>query len=104
MGVDLENVSEIEKRLIFTEADLILLALYDGEKMISKLREITGLSTTAIYRNVDKLLSAGLVEERRSGSPANRFIKLTPRGARLAALLRQLEEELKPRMRVFTPE
>lgn len=100
----MESIPEVDKKLIFTEADLILLALHDGEKMISKLREITGLSTTAIYRNVDKLLSAGLIEERRSGSPANRFIKLTPRGARLAALLRQLEEELKPRIRVFTPE
>lgn len=98
------EMTEIDKKLVFTEADLILLALYDGEKMISKLREATGLSTTAIYRNVDKLLGAGLIEEKRSGSPANRFIKLTPRGARLAALLKQLEEELKPRVRVLTPE
>lgn len=100
----MENSPEVDKKLVFTEADLILLALYDGEKMISKLREATGLSTTSIYRNIDKLLSAGLVEERRSGSPANRFIRLTSRGARIAALLKQLDEELKPRVRVLTPE
>ena len=100
----MEKAPEIDRRLIFTEADLILLALYDGEKMISKLREATGLSTTAIYRNVDKLLSAGLVEERRSGSPANRFLRLTPRGLRVAALLKRLDDEIKPRVRVLTPE
>ena len=100
----MKRPAEAERRLIFTEADLILLALYDGEKMISKLREVTGLSTTAIYRNVEKLLNAGFVEERRSGSPANRFLRLTPRGARVAALLKRLDEEIKPRMKVLTPE
>jgi len=100
----LEKAGEIDKKLIFTEADLILLALYDGEMMISKLKEATGLSTTSIYNNVRRLLHAGLVEESRRGSPANRFLKLTGKGARIAALLRKLEEELSPKVRVLTPE
>lgn len=95
---------ELDKKLIFTESDLILLALYTGEKKITDLRPSTGLSTTSIYNNVKKLLEYNLVEEDRKGSPGNRILRLTEKGQRIASLLKMLEEELKPKVVVLKPE
>ncbi len=94
----------IDRKLIFTESDLILLALLSGEKKITELRPATGLSTTSIYNNVKKLIAYGLVEEDRKGSPGNRILRLTEKGQRVASLLKALEEELKPRVVVLKPE
>ncbi|MCC6002873.1 MAG: hypothetical protein LM590_00825 [Thermofilum sp.] len=93
-----------DKRVIFTEADLILLSLLEGEKKISDLRPSTKLSTTSIYHNVDKLLSLGLIEDDRKGSPANRILKLTEKGLRVAKLLKKLDDELTPKEVVLRPE
>lgn len=95
---------EIDKRLIFTESDLILLALYQGEKKITDLRPATGLSTTSIYNNVKKLLECGLVEEDRKGSPGNRILKLTEKGLRIASILKMLEDEITPKAVIINPE
>lgn len=96
--------NEFDKRLIFTESDLILLALYEGEKKITDLRPSTKLSTTSIYNNVKKLLEYNLVEEDRKGSPGNRILRLTEKGQRIATILKMLEEELKPKVVVLKPE
>ncbi|WP_225876132.1 helix-turn-helix domain-containing protein [Infirmifilum lucidum] len=97
-------MESIDKKLIFTESDLILLALLSGEKKITELRPATGLSTTSIYNNVKKLIEYGLVEEDRKGSPGNRILRLTEKGQRVASILKMLEEELKPKVVVLKPE
>ncbi|AJB42418.1 MAG: winged helix DNA-binding protein [Thermofilum sp.] len=93
-----------DKRIIFTEADLILLCLLDGEKKITDLRPQTGLSTTSIYNNVKRLLDLGLIEDDRKGSPGNRILKLTDKGYRVARLLKILKDELTPKEVELRPE
>lgn len=93
-----------DKRIIFTEADLILLCLLDGEKKITDLRPQTGLSTTSIYNNVKRLLDLGLIEDDRKGSPGNRILKLTDKGYRVAKLLKILKDELTPKEVELRPE
>ncbi|AKG38144.1 MAG: winged helix-turn-helix transcriptional regulator [Infirmifilum sp.] len=100
----LELGEEIDRKIIFTESDLILLALLEGEKKITDLRPSTGLSTTSIYNNIKKLLQYNLVEEDRKGAPGNRILRLTEKGHRIATLLKQLDEELKPKVVVLKPE
>lgn len=95
---------ERDKRIIFTEADLILLCLLDGEKKITDLRPQTGLSTTSIYNNVKRLLDLGLIEDDRKGSPGNRILKLTDKGYRVARLLKILKDELTPKEVELRPE
>jgi len=95
---------EIDKKLIFTEADLILLALLNGDKKITDLRPATGLSTTSIYNNIQRLLNSGLIEEDRKKIPGTRIIRLTEKGIRIAKILKTLEEELKPKIYVLKPE
>ncbi|PLJ77834.1 MarR family transcriptional regulator [Infirmifilum sp. NZ] len=98
------TAEDVDVRLVFTESDLILLALLSGEKKITDLRPTTGLSTTSIYNNVKKLLEYGFIEEDRKGSPGNRILRLTEKGRRVAAILKMLEEELKPKVVVLKPE
>lgn len=97
-------VEKIDKKLVFTEADLILLALLDGDKKITDLRPATGLSTTSIYNNIDRLIRSGLVEEDRKKIPGTRILRLTEKGRRVALILRSLEKEIKPKIYVFKPE
>ncbi len=98
------NLDRNYKRLIFTEADLILLALVDGEKRITELRSLTGLSPTTIYNNVRKLLEAKLISEERVGSPGARIIRLTNEGLKIALLLKKLDNEMTPKEYEITPE
>lgn len=95
---------KIDKRLIFTEADLILLALLEGDKKITDLRPATGLSTTSIYNNIQRLLKNELIEEDRKKIPGTRIIRLTDKGLRIARILKNLEEELRPKIYVLKPE
>ncbi len=94
----------VDRKLLLTEADLILLALLKGEKKITDLRPATGLSTTSIYHNVDRLLRSGLVEEDREKVPGTRILRLTEKGRRVARILRALEEEVRPKIYVLEPE
>jgi len=94
----------IDRKLLLTEADLILLALLDGEKKITDLRPSTGLSTTSIYNNVGRLLRSGLLEEDRDSVPGTRILRLTEKGRRVAAILKALEEEIRPKIYVLEPE
>lgn len=85
------------ERLLLTEADIILLALRDGDKKISEIRPSTGLSLSSVYNNVRKLLEAGLISERRIGNPSIRMLSLTERGRRLAEVLFLLRSSLRGR-------
>ncbi|ABL77514.1 winged helix-turn-helix transcriptional regulator [Thermofilum pendens] len=93
-----------DRKVIFTEADLILLSLLNGEKKISDLRQAASLSTTSIYNNINKLLEWGLIEDDRVGSPGNRIIRLTEKGLRVARILKMLEDELTPKVVELKPE
>jgi len=97
-------VPGIDRKLLFTEADLILLALLEGEKKITDLRPATRLSTTSIYHNVDRLIRSGLVEEDRESVPGTRILRLTEKGRRVAKILKALEEETRPKIYVLEPE
>ncbi len=89
------GVTEGKRRLVFTTADLVLLALLSGEKKLSDLT-VPGkgdLSSVTVYRKLDKLRDYGFVEERR-GERGRRFLRLTEKGRRIAVTLKVLEEEL----------
>lgn len=93
------------KRLILTEADLIILALSTGGKKISELRPITGLSLSSIYNNVRKLLETKLIFEEKSGNPPIRMLRLTERGKQLSEKLieieKVLEQDVEPKKREY---
>ncbi len=86
------------KRLILTEADLIIIALSSGGKKISELRPITGLSLSSIYNNVRKLLEAKLIYEEKKGNPPIRMLRLTEKGKKLSEKLIDLEKAIEQKI------
>jgi len=93
------------KRLILTEADLIILALSSGGRKISELRPITGLSLSSVYNNVRKLLEAEIISEHKSGNPPTRVLRLTEKGKiiseKLIELSRTIEENIEPKKKEY---
>jgi len=83
------------RRVVLKAPALVLLALLKGNVRISKLPELTGLSTHAVYNAVNKLLKLGLIEERKEHSPRTREIYLTEKGKIVALKIAELVEVLR---------
>ncbi len=68
-----------------------------GEYILSKIWEEADIGTNQGYRSLDKARELGLISSRvdNSSYPPKNMISLTPKGKKVAELLKKIEEVLK---------